>query len=101
LEQLATQDWNAIRGLPAQFKTHFGASFQLALTAGKFPNAKLRSRQIQQNGYRFPNPLRHFPDSLNASRVRGMVAVRRVDARDVHSSPDQLFQHTWWVRRRS
>jgi hypothetical protein len=57
--------------------------------------------QILQNGYSAVQALRQSTDALNNERVLLLLAMGKVEPRNIHASPHQLFEPLLAIRSRA
>ena len=69
---------------------------QLAKIIRQIANSEFGTRQINKNSHRLTERLRYVTHPLNAPRMIGMIAVRRIHARNIHAALDQLLDNTGW-----
>jgi hypothetical protein len=71
------------------------ARLELNRFRGDLSDAHLRAGQIGHDGNWPPGRLCRGPDVLDVLPVRRKLAVRKVQARDVHAGADHFFEDRW------
>src|SRR5262249_13916738 len=77
------------------------AAPELRLPARHFADADLRPVEILQDSDVAVEPPRDAPDALDHGRVKAIIAVAEVEARDVHARLDQRAQGFFRLARRA